>query len=150
MFNINKSLRENNIQDREMEDLEKLVRSIRDEAEKIEYQEERLHIKDKLSINNEKPKGCVSINDGAVEGIVNSGKSLYSAGIVNLKGEFTSKSIISICDKDWNEVSRGVSNFSSNELEKIIGKKSKEFVNVLGYKKEDSDAVVDRDHLILV
>lgn len=133
-----------------MEDLEKLVQSIREEADKIEYEEEKLKIKDKLSLNEEKSKGSVQINEGAVEGIVNSGKSLYSAGIILVQGDFESKSIVTICDKNGNEISRGISNYSSLELEKIIGKKSKDFINVLGYKNEESDAVVDRDHLILV
>ena len=58
-------------------------------------------------------------------------------------------SVISILDEDGREVARGLSNFSSEELEKIRGLNTKRIPEVLG-AEAIFDEVVHRDNLVVV
>lgn len=146
LFNITKSLRENGIPDTELESLEALVRKILDSNSSIHS---RYRIKDLIGKNIEKATGVIVINEGAVEGVVNAGKPLYSIGIVDIKGEWEAGKVVSIRGKNGAEVSRGICNYSSSDLKQVIGVHSKNFPEILGYTR-DNDEVVGRDNLILV
>ncbi|MBW2974955.1 glutamate 5-kinase [Candidatus Woesearchaeota archaeon] len=64
-------------------------------------------------------KGKVIIDKGA-EKALREGKSLLSVGIKKVEGDFDRKDIIEI-----NDAAKGISDYSSKELEKIKGKKGK-------------------------
>jgi cation transport regulator ChaC len=146
LFNITKSLRENGIPDPQMEKLEIRVREL---LQKYDQLHDKYRMKDMIGLNIEKPVGTIIINEGAVEGVVNAQKPLYSRGIISVEGDFESNRVVSIRGRDGAEVSRGVCNYSSEDLKKIIGVHSKDIIGVLGYKC-DNDEIVERDNLILV
>jgi len=50
-------------------------------------------------------------------------------------------------DLDGNEIARGLSNFSSGELEKIKGINTEEIRNILGHLSEEE--VIHRNNLVL-
>ena len=58
-------------------------------------------------------------------------------------------SVISIIDEQGREVARGLSNFSSDELQKIRGLNSKRIPEVLG-TEAFFEEVVHRDNLVIV
>jgi len=95
-----------------------------------------------------KPKGSLIIDDGAQEAILKKRKSLLSIGIINLKGNFKFGDSVCIVDKKQKEIARGLVNYSSSELKKIIGISSKEIKQILGYKHYDE--VVNRDDLVVL
>ncbi len=76
-----------------------------------------------------KPKGKISVDDGAKRALVNK-KSLLSVGIVKAEGNFDCDDIISIVDLKGNEFARGKSCISCRQLDKVKGSRyDKEIVH---------------------
>ncbi len=92
--------------------------------------------------------GDVQVDSGCAKAIVKTGSSLLAAGIVKVQGEFEQGKTIRILDPNGRELARGLSNYSSSEIERIRGKHTDEISSVLGYKT--TDEVVHRDHLVLM
>ena len=93
------------------------------------------------------PKGEVIIDQGAAKAIMN-GKSLLPAGIKKINGSFEKGDHILVKDQNNNECARGLTSFSSLEVEKIKGSHSKEIKNILGYSSRDE--VIHKDDLVKV
>lgn len=94
-----------------------------------------------------KPEGKITIDKGAKEAILLKGKSLLPVGIKKVEGEFYKGDTILICDEDGNEIGRGISNYDSIDLLKIIGKISEEIKGIIG---EDSyEEVIHRNNLVI-
>lgn len=92
-------------------------------------------------------RGSVTVNDGAKKMIADGGKSLLAAGITEVSGRFMRGDLVRVLDGEGNQFARGFVNYSAGEIEKILGLKSSEIENVLGYK--DFDEVIHRDNLVL-
>ncbi len=92
-------------------------------------------------------KGSVVINDGAMQMLLKSGKSLLPAGVVDIDGSFKIGDLIAIADESRREIARGLTNYSSIEIAQIKGKRSSEIELLLGYK--DYDEVIHRDNMVL-
>lgn len=95
-----------------------------------------------------KVKGSLVVDDGAREALIVKHKSLLSAGIVESRGNFNAGDILGICDEHGREIARGITNYSSVEIKKIRGVKTKDIESILGYK--DHDEVIHRDNLIIL
>jgi len=95
-----------------------------------------------------KSKGQIVVDKGAKEALLKGGKSLLPSGMVSVKGNFDSGDSVSITDENGKEFARGLSNYSSDEIEKIKGLKSSEIKKALGYK--DYDEVIHRDNLVVM
>ncbi|KAN0006546.1 hypothetical protein ACTFIV_004964 [Dictyostelium citrinum] len=95
-----------------------------------------------------KPLGQLWIDDGAVQAISQRAKSLLPVGIIKMVGEFPKDSLVTILDVNSSQISRGITNYSSDDINLIIGKQSKDYFNTLtGFTKE---AVIDHNNLILL
>ncbi len=93
------------------------------------------------------PAGKLYLDEGAVLAISGAGKSLLAAGITAVQGEFDTQDAVQLCDKNGNEIARGLVNYSSTELQKIRGRRSSEIAAILGYVA--AETVVHRDNLVL-
>ncbi len=93
------------------------------------------------------PKGSVSVNDGARKMIVEKGKSLLAAGIIDVTGKFGAGDLVRLTDKDGNHIARGFVNYSADELKRISGRQSSEIEEILGYKGYDE--AIHRDNMVL-
>ena len=91
--------------------------------------------------------GKVYLDAGAVEAIVTGGKSLLPAGITHTDGAFEATDAVQLCDGLGKEIGRGITNYSSVELDRIQGHRSTDIINLLGYIGEET--VVHRDNLVL-
>ena len=91
----------------------------------------KLHARKKWIISSVSPKGELVIDDGAKKALLN-GKSLLAAGIKKVSGIFKKGDHIKILDNKRKEFARGLSSFSSEEINKIIGCHSNEIQNILG------------------
>ncbi|AKG24837.1 glutamate 5-kinase [Calothrix sp. 336/3] len=94
------------------------------------------------------PTGKLYLDGGAVQAIASAGKSLLAAGITNIEGEFDTQDAVQLCDRDGNEIARGLVNYNSEELQKIRGKRSSDIPLILGYA--GAETVIHRDNLVLV
>ena len=101
----------------------------------------------KLWIANSRCQGSVVIDEGAVEAIEVRGKSLLPSGIVDVVGEFGAGELISVEDRGRNQVARGLVRYGSNEIRKILGRKTFEIAGIL--EVDGASEVVHRDDLVV-
>ena len=87
----------------------------------------------------------IYIDMGAAKALSN-GKSLLPAGITKVLGEFNKGENILIVDEDENNLARGLSSFSSKEINKIKGLQSSQIQNVLGYSSKSE--IVHKDDMV--
>ncbi len=93
-------------------------------------------------------KGCLVLDDGAVNILKSAGKSLLAVGVKTAKGEFKRGDLVSCVDFQGVEVARGLVNYGSEEVKKIAGKPSHEFEVLIGYS--DEEELIHRDNLVVV
>ncbi|MDP8253041.1 MAG: glutamate 5-kinase [Candidatus Kaelpia aquatica] len=94
-----------------------------------------------------KSKGAITVDAGAEKAVVEKGKSILPMGILSVNGHFGVGDLITVKNKIGIEIAKGISGYSSLEIEKIKGHKSKEIAAVLGLKRQDE--AVHRDNLVL-
>lgn len=95
-----------------------------------------------------KRKGAVVLDEGAVEAIVERGKSLLPSGVIAVQGNFETGDMVSCLDPQGREIARGITHYSAQEVRRIMGKKSSQIEALLGYKIQDE--VIHRDELVLL
>ncbi|MCZ6660746.1 MAG: glutamate 5-kinase [bacterium] len=95
-----------------------------------------------------KPKGSITVDEGAMQAITKRGKSLLPSGIVKVEGRFEYGDAVSLQGLNGKEIGRGLSNYTLDELRKIQGHHTKDIEALLGYKYYDE--VVHRDNLVLL
>lgn len=93
-------------------------------------------------------KGTLTLDTGAASMLQNKGKSLLPIGVQVLKGEFEMGDLVSCTNPAGIEIARGLVNYSSTEAQKIIGHKSREIVNLLGYAGHLE--LIHRDNMVLL
>jgi glutamate 5-kinase len=94
-----------------------------------------------------KPKGAISIDDGAAAAILNRGKSLLPSGIVHVEGEFDVGAPVEFKNGVNETLGTGLVNYSSADIRKIMGLKSSQIKKILGNKPYDD--VIHRDNLAI-
>ncbi len=94
------------------------------------------------------PQGKLLLDKGAVKAIQAQGKSLLPAGIQAIEGKFKAQSLVDLCDLKGKEFARGLVNYSSDDLSKLLGQKSGRIPEILGYEGEAE--AVHRDNLVLL
>lgn len=95
-----------------------------------------------------RPRGTVTIDNGAQKALLEQGRSLLPAGVVEVQGEFEVGAAVSIINGAGCEIARGLVNYSSADLAAIKGHKCKEIIAVLGRK--DFDEAVHRSNLVVL
>lgn len=110
-------------------------------------QENKLHARKRWIAFNSDTHGSITVDQGAYRAIKEHGKSLLPIGVISVGGFFEPGNVVRILSPDGEEFARGITNYSSEELDKIKGKKSGDIEHILGYK--DYDEVVHRDNLAL-
>ena len=105
----------------------------------------KLHARKKWIISSVFSKGELIIDDGAKKALIN-GKSLLAAGIKKVSGKFNKGDHIKILDMKRKEFARGLSSFSSDEINKIMGCQSNEIEKILGYISKSE--VVHKDDMV--
>jgi glutamate 5-kinase len=85
-------------------------------------------------------------DDGALSAL-RAGKSLLPAGITSINGTFNRGDAITVCSGSGAEIARGLVAYSANDARKIIGHKTSEIENILGYRGRDE--MIHRDDMVL-
>ena len=91
-------------------------------------------------------QGQLLLDDGAVRGIVEQGRSLLPIGITAVSGEFERGDLVSCVDDQGRERARGLANYSSVEAHALMGKASAQIEPTLGYCGEEE--MIHRDNLV--
>ncbi len=93
-------------------------------------------------------RGAIYLDDGAINALTNLGRSLLPSGINKVEGDFQVGDYIRCLNRDGKKIAKGLTNYSSEDLNSIKGKKTSEIEKLLGYKY--SDEVIHRDNLVVV
>ena len=92
-------------------------------------------------------QGELVVDDGAREALQNRGSSLLPSGICQVRGSFDRGSIVAIVALNRKVLGRGISRYSSGEIDRIKGLQSDRIEETLGFSH--GSVVVHRDDLSL-
>ena len=92
--------------------------------------------------------GKVVLDAGAVQKLLQEGKSLLPIGVTAVKGEFGRGAVITCIDENGREIARGLANYSSAETRRIMRHASTEIEAILGFVEESE--LIHRDNMILI
>lgn len=93
------------------------------------------------------PAGLLVIDSGA-EQALRKGGSLLPVGVQSVEGSFSRGEAVAIATADGRDIARGLTAFSSEEAALIIGARSADIEEKLGYK--GGEELVHRDNLVLL
>ncbi|MFG2597243.1 glutamate 5-kinase [Streptomyces sp. 840.1] len=94
------------------------------------------------------PQGALTLDDGAVQAVVERHSSLLPAGIASVEGEFAAGDPVELRDLRGRPVARGLVNFDAKEIPQLLGRSTRDLARELGpaYERE----VVHRDDLVVL
>ncbi len=90
--------------------------------------------------------GELCLDDGAVSAL-NNGKSLLPVGVTAVNGDFRRGDVLTLVDSDGSEIGRGLAEYSSEEAKSLLGRRSEQIEELLGYRGRS--VMVHRDELVL-
>ncbi len=93
-------------------------------------------------------RGRITIDDGAVRGLREFGRSLLAVGVKGVSGGFRRGEVVVCVDQQGGEVARGLANYDAQESSRIMGQSTSHFEEILGYIGEEE--LIHRDNLVLV
>ena len=93
-----------------------------------------------------KPSGTLYVDEGAVAAL-HSGKSLLPAGVKKIEGNFERGDAVIIKSESGALLGKGLSAYSTTDAVKIMGRKSAEIEQILGFKGRDT--LIHRDDMML-
>jgi len=67
------------------------------------------------------PQGTIHVDEGAVNALLNSGRSLLPAGVREITGEFHPGDVVEVVDLQQHPIGRGVVNYSAWQLRAVAG-----------------------------
>ncbi|MDA9624968.1 glutamate 5-kinase, partial [Candidatus Pelagibacter bacterium] len=104
-----------------------------------------LDARKKWIISSLSSSGKIYIDHGAAKAL-GDGKSLLAAGVIKIEGIFEKGENILVVDENNKNLARGLSSFTSSEINKIKGKQSREIENILGYLSKSE--IIHKDDMV--
>ncbi|MBC7772256.1 MAG: glutamate 5-kinase [Pyrinomonadaceae bacterium] len=95
-----------------------------------------------------RPKGVITVDEGACKAIIDRGASLLPSGIAGVEGDFDAGSVVDIRTGDGAAFARGRVSYSSQEIDQIRGGRASRIAATLGYVYRDE--VVHRDDMMVL
>jgi glutamate 5-kinase len=92
------------------------------------------------------PAGVITVDDGAAEAL-GKGKSLLPAGVTAIQGQFGRGDAVIIKNAKGQELGKGLIAYSHEDAIRILGHKSQDIEQILGFKGRS--ALIHRDDLVL-
>ena len=93
-------------------------------------------------------RGQLVLDDGAVAAVTVRRKSLLPAGITAVSGRFVEGDPVDLVTSQGVAVARGLVNYASADLPRLLGRSTKDLAAELGARYERE--VVHRDHLVVL
>jgi len=93
-------------------------------------------------------RGTIVVDDGAERALLRGGSSLLPAGVTSCEGAFARGDVVHVTTQAGRHVASGMANYSASEVAQILGRKSDQIAEVLGY--EFGAEVIHRNNLVLV
>jgi glutamate 5-kinase len=109
---------------------------------------ERLASKKHWLAYTSRTQGELVIDHGAGRALVDRGRSLLPAGVLEVRGRFHIGDPVSCVDVQGGELARGLTAYAAEDVERIKGLPTGEIARVLGYS--NGDEVIHRDDLVIL
>ena len=93
-------------------------------------------------------RGAIVVDDGAKHALVERGASLLPIGIVEVQGDFGIGARVDLLDSGGEAFAVGLVSYPASEVQRMKGRQSEEFLDVLGYKYVEE--IVHREDLVLL
>jgi glutamate 5-kinase len=93
-----------------------------------------------------RPRGRILIDAGAARA-VRARKSLLASGITAVEGTFAAGDVVAVVDPEDRAIAQGLTNYSSQDIDKIKGRRTSQFAAILGERTYDE--VAHADNLVL-
>src|SRR5579863_897067 len=94
-----------------------------------------------------RPAGALTIDEGALRALLE-GRSLLPAGVSGARGRFDRGDTVSVLSAEGAEVARGIIAYSDADAARIMGRRSAEIAQLLGFRGRDE--MIHRDNLVLL
>jgi len=94
-----------------------------------------------------RPSGALIIDAGALRALLE-GRSLLPAGVTAARGRFDRGDTVSVFTVDGLEIARGIVAYSDTDAARIMGRRSSEIADLLGFRGRDE--MIHRDDLVLM
>jgi glutamate 5-kinase len=94
-----------------------------------------------------RPSGALIIDEGALRALLD-GKSLLPAGVTGARGRFDRGDTVSVFTAEGTEIARGIVAYSDADAARIMGRRSTEIAEILGFRGRDE--MIHRDDLVLL
>lgn len=91
--------------------------------------------------------GLLTVDEGAARAMQRGG-SLLAVGVTAINGKFERSDVVRVADSTGSELARGISNYASDDLARILRHRSDEIEAILGYHY--GDEVIHRNDLVLL
>lgn len=91
-------------------------------------------------------RGELRIDDGAATAL-RSGNSLLPVGVVEVLGNFRRGDVVTVVGPDGSELGRGLTEYSSSDASRLLGCRSENIEEALGYRGRS--VLIHRDELVL-
>ncbi|MDR1529343.1 MAG: glutamate 5-kinase [Burkholderiales bacterium] len=91
--------------------------------------------------------GYLYLDDGAVRAVTQEGKSLLPIGVVKSEGRYDRGEMVACRDPRGKEIARGLINYNTDDVQKILRHPSSEIEAILGHIEEPE--LIHRDNLVL-
>ena len=98
-------------------------------------------------VGQQRAKGRLRLDTGAVNALLTRGVSLLSVGVTAVEGEFSRGALVQCIDPEGRVIAQGLVNYSSAEASKMLGVDSREISARLGYSLEPE--LIHRDNLVV-
>ena len=92
-------------------------------------------------------RGSIRIDAGAARAL-STGRSLLPAGAIEVAGDFARGDLVRIIDAEGRAIARGLAEYDAGEAARIVGRRSDELADLLGYAPRS--ALVHRNHMALL
>ena len=109
--------------------------------------EEKLPCRKRWIAFSVQPNGKIFVDAGAENALRSGNKNLLPSGIKRTEGDFSTDDVVIICNENGLEFSRGLVNYSNDDIQRIIGRNTSEIEDILGHKC--SDEIINRDDLVI-
>ena len=106
----------------------------------------KMHSKDHWIIYNAYSKGSIIVDEGAKNALLER-KSLLPKGIIKIEGDFKKDSVVFLTTKDDIPFAKGITNYSSKDINNVIGLHSEEAKNILKTSKEE---IIHANSIVLI
>lgn len=107
----------------------------------------KLESRKRFLLAGKRSGGILSIDEGATRALCRGG-SLLPVGIKSVQGVFSRGATVRILDLSGAEVALGMTNYDASDLQQIIGRRTDEIEDILGFS--EGDEVVHHNNMLLL